>query len=84
MLSPEREREGSPRVIYVSSQIFIIYRRLGKNQDLDLYGPGKLFSDLRPKKKTKKKKGGGPCADHPGKHVPRWQPRLYPGIGPPS
>lgn len=50
MLSPERE--ASPGVILVSSQIYIIYRGLGRDQDIDHCCPGKLFSVLKPKKKT--------------------------------
>lgn len=48
MLLPERV--ASPRVLHIFSQIYIIYRGLGKDQDLDLCCPGKLFSDLGPKK----------------------------------
>lgn len=55
MLSPEDGgrgggREASPGVIHVSSQIYIISRGLGRDQDLDQCCPGKLFSDLKPKK----------------------------------
>lgn len=48
MLSPQRE--ASPGVIHVSSRMFIMYRGLGRGQDLDQCCPGKLFFNLKPEK----------------------------------
>lgn len=45
-----REREAFPGVIFVSSQIYIIYRGVGRDQHIDQCCPGKLFSALKPKK----------------------------------